>query len=37
MIEVIGKKIYYPIYMIMFIENKKLNDSIYTLDLTMLK
>ena len=33
-VEVAGKRVYMPIYMIMFLENELLQDSIYKLDLT---
>ena len=33
-VEVVGKRVYMPIYMIMFLENELLKDSIYKLDLT---
>lgn len=32
-VEVVGKRVYIPIYMIMFLENELLQDSIYKLDL----
>lgn len=33
-VEVVGKRVYMPIYMVMFLENELLKDSIYKLDLT---
>lgn len=33
-VEVSGKRIYMPIYMIMFLENRKLENAVYRLDLS---
>ena len=33
-VEVVGKRVYMPIYMVMLLENELLKDSIYKLDLT---
>lgn len=33
-VEIEGKRIYFPIYMIMFLESTKLNETVYKLDLT---
>lgn len=33
-VEVSGKKVYFPIYMTMFLENEKMADTVYKLDLS---
>ena len=33
-VEVVGKRVYMPIYMIMFLKNEPLQDSVYKIDLT---
>ena len=36
-VETVGRKVYMPIYMIMFLEEKKMENTIYKLDLSGLK
>lgn len=36
-IEVEGKRIYMPVYMVMFLEDKKLENTIYKIDLSILQ
>lgn len=36
-VETVGRKVYLPIYMIMFLEEKKMENTIYKLDLSGLK
>lgn len=36
-VEIVGRKVYLPIYMIMFLEEKKMENTIYKLDLSGLK